>query len=56
MFKVYIDYENGNEAFADDPNGEVIRILRECIKRIESGEECGNLYDINGNRSGDFSF
>lgn len=48
--KVYTD----NAAFADDPDGEVARILRDVADRVEGGQEDGAVRDINGNTVGSF--
>lgn len=45
----------GGAAFADDPRGEPVRLLRLAADRIEAGTDCGPLYDMNGNTAGRFS-
>jgi hypothetical protein len=53
MFRIKI--ETGNAAFEDDNKEyEIARILREAADKIEGGQTTGNLYDINGNRVGEF--
>lgn len=44
-----------NDAFAEGGNAEVARILRELANRVEHyGQTEGSLYDVNGNRVGEF--
>ncbi|AET42330.1 hypothetical protein DSS3P1_07 [Ruegeria phage DSS3-P1] len=50
-----LDLKSGNAAFADDPRGETVRLLRAAADRIESGSDCGALHDYNGNAAGHFS-
>jgi hypothetical protein len=53
MFRVKI--ETGNAAFEGDSKGyEIARILRDAADRIEDGQKTGYLYDVNGNRVGEF--
>ncbi len=49
-----IEVEPNNAAFADDPEGELARILRDIAKRIENGESQGTVRDLNGNAVGWF--
>lgn len=54
-FVVEIDCDD--DAFSDDPNHEVVRLLREIGKRLEKdGESCGGLVDVNGNSCGSFKY
>ena len=48
-FKLAI--ESGNEAFTEDPEAEVARILREVADKLQH-ENGGNIRDINGNTVG----
>ena len=55
-----IKFDTDNAAFDDEGGGdmraECSRIIRELAERIENGsEERGALYDINGNRVGEWS-
>lgn len=50
-FKLEINCDNA--AFEDSPQIEVGRILAELAPEVESA---GNLYDINGNRVGQYAF
>lgn len=50
MFKV--EFSTGNAAFADDPDGEPARILREIAKKLADGARDGNIRDANGNTIG----
>jgi len=54
--KFVVKISTGNAAFEDDLKGETIRILREIIDRIESGEGCGSAVDENGNKVGLWGF
>ena len=49
-----VEFETDNAAF-EDP-GEAARILHKIADAIESGRVYGELYDINGNRIGSYSF
>ena len=60
-----IEFSTGNAAFNDMETGEFsknerayesVRILKEIVKKIEAGEECGNIRDINGNTVGEWGF
>lgn len=51
-----LSLKSGNAAFADDPAGEVSRILRETADKIDGGDDGGPVRDINGNRVGDWFF
>lgn len=44
-----------NAAFEDKPY-ETARILREVADRIERGHDAGVIWDVNGNRVGEFDF
>jgi len=51
MLKIIVDTEN--EAFGDEPNREIARILRDLAHRIECGKADDiMLYDANGNMVG----
>lgn len=50
MFIVHVDTTNA--AFAEDPNGELARILRHVAERVEAGAPSGVIRDTNGNRVG----
>lgn len=60
-----IEVKTGGAAFADPVTGErdeayegyeLCRILKEVEYGIENGRHCGKLYDINGNRVGEWSW
>jgi hypothetical protein len=51
-FELKFDCENA--AFEGDPETEVARILRNIAEKVAMGFEQGAVYDINGNRVGDF--
>lgn len=53
MFTLKI-HDSSNAAFEDDPQAEVVRILREVIRKIESGRDYGKCMDANGNHVGDW--
>jgi len=44
----------GNDAFVEDENAELSRILKDLAKRIERGQVAGTLRDYNGNMVGQF--
>lgn len=52
-FNMNLDSEN--QAFVDDPRGEVTRLLKSVIEKIENFDEFSDLYDVNGNIVGDWS-
>lgn len=41
-----------NAAFAEEPAGELIRILRRVEKEVSAGSEGGRVLDVNGNTCG----
>jgi hypothetical protein len=46
-----------DDAFADDPTHEVVRLLRQIANRCEKdGESCGGLVDVNGNSCGSYKY
>lgn len=46
-----------NDAFQDgNRDREVAELLRKIAKKIENGEESGNIIDSNGNKVGVWSF
>ena len=58
-----IKIQTDSEAFLDPKTGEpderfegyeLCRILRDIIKKIEDGGCAGGIYDINGNRCGEW--
>jgi hypothetical protein len=52
-----VEIQCDHAAFADDPNHEVVRLLREIGKRLEKdGESCGGLVDVNGNSCGSYKY
>ena len=53
MLKLEIDTDNN--AFAEDCQGEVVRLLRKVASRIERGELACAIRDINGNVCGMFT-
>ena len=58
--KVILDValRSGNDAFVEDPNEEVSRILHDLASNIYRGGKYieGDLVDLNGNRVGSFLF
>ncbi len=50
MFTITINTEN--DAFQDNKNAEIARILRDLAERIEAREIPVRLMDINGNACG----
>lgn len=51
---VYIEIKCDNEAFGDNPEIEIARILNKLAKNIEFGVREHNLIDSNGNVVGHF--
>ena len=51
MFNIAFDTDNS--AF-EDWHIEVSRILRVIASKIEQGQECGIVFDLNGNKVGTF--
>ena len=52
-------FELGNAAFDGSPldrSNEIIRLLRETADKVDVGEEDGTLFDINGNKVGQWAF
>lgn len=52
MFKLKIKTDNA--AFTEDKRGEVIRILKDAILKLEQENDRGILVDVNGNLVGEF--
>lgn len=50
--KFTLEINSDNAAFADDPAGEIARILRAVAQTVERGREEGPAVDVNGNRVG----
>ena len=56
--KFTLQFDTGNEAFADNPDLEIARILRTVADRIENGDRYDtfrNILDLNGNIVGVFA-
>lgn len=53
MFKLTIN--TGNEAFADEPNEELARLLEKAAQRLRAGYVCDSLRDANGNTVGEWN-
>ncbi len=53
--KFNLEIKSSNAAFADSPEIETVRLLRQTADRLEAGAEFGALMDINGNRVGDWN-
>jgi hypothetical protein len=53
IFKLETKISEGS-AFEDDPRGELVRMLKEVVEKVESGRDFGIIHDINGNISGTF--
>lgn len=53
VFKLEIECEN--DAFMRNDIAELARILGETLKALENGRTSGALFDVNGNRVGDFA-
>lgn len=53
MFK--LEFATDNAAFADDHPGEIVRILREIADEARRERTGGAVYDLNGNRVGQWS-
>lgn len=49
-YKIIISVDN--EAFSDNGNGELCRLLHEIAERVRYGEEDIMIHDINGNTVG----
>jgi len=49
-FRIHINTEN--DAFVDNPEYEVVRLLDVVKKRLIDGEDFGLCFDLNGNRVG----
>lgn len=52
--KFIVDFDILNDAFAENPELEVSRILREIADKVENGNISGKIRDINGNQVGIF--
>lgn len=47
-----IKFTTDNDAFKENPQDEVIRILQDVATRISEGKIDGYIYDVNGNKVG----
>lgn len=47
-----LTFDTANDAFADDPAEECVRILRLVASQIDRGARSGSVLDVNGNRVG----
>lgn len=54
MSKLKINIDCSNDAFEEDLEYEVARILRNAADKLRSGETEGTLRDINGNTVGSY--
>jgi hypothetical protein len=55
--KFVLEIQCDNDAFAENPNNEVVRLLHEVANRLEKdGHSCGGLVDYNGNSVGRFEY
>ena len=52
MEKIIIEIDTENDAFSDDPNFELARILKKLAAKIEYGKQPEHLRDNNGNITG----
>jgi hypothetical protein len=52
-----VEIQCDDDAFADDPTHEVVRLLRQIANRCEKdGESRGGLVDVNGNSCGFYKY
>lgn len=54
--KFVLTIKTDTAAFDEYPQGEVARILKKAASDIEDSSFLGSLYDINGNRVGQYGF
>lgn len=54
MFR--LRFNTDNDAFADDPHGEMQRILLRIAGAVRDGEDAGGILDNNGNRIGQWHY
>ncbi len=50
-----LDIATDNDAFMEDPGGEVARILGDVAAAVEGGKRHGKTFDINGNSVGNWT-
>lgn len=53
--KIVIQFSTDNDAFTEDQQSEVDRILDAVVRKIKQGYDSGPIMDANGNRVGSFS-
>lgn len=51
-----INFSTSNVSFENQGTSEVVRILREIIKKIENGRVDGVVMDLNGNKIGTWDY
>ena len=44
------------EAFTEDRDGEIVRVLREIAGEMKQGTTCGACFDANGHKVGYYGF
>ncbi len=54
--ELHIEFAGENAAQVENPVGETVRVLKEIIGLIENGEAGRLIYDLNGNRAGQWYF
>ena len=52
--KITINIKTDNEAFQDNKEGEVWRIVTAVANRLEGGQSMGTCFDSNGNLVGEW--
>lgn len=50
-----VQFEMDNDAFVEDMRAETVRVLGEVSRRVEWGQDYGNVKDVNGNTIGRWS-
>ena len=56
MSRFTMTIDTDNDAFAEDPQAEVARILRRVARTVVAGSDGGRCMDINGNAVGSWEF
>lgn len=49
-----VRFETDNAVFENDPQAECMRILKKIINDLDNSETEGKIFDLNGNRVGEW--
>lgn len=50
-----LKFETDNDAFGENLRAETARVLQEVCRKLAGGREGGHVFDVNGNKIGEWS-